>query len=848
MPEENMGKELVPHGNPDWPDSRTAKGPSSRTIVESTGAPREKTPPPKAGPAPEPDEYYEKYIKPEVERMQREKAAKETAHPVSSQPEPQVGLGEVILTTAAAEGVDTLQKLVDRQPEDPRRQADSESVSPPPEEPEPAPKGESSEAKTERRIPSYEKEGWRVLRGELELAAAGNLDPKSQEAKDLIHRKNELLQAAIRDGVLAAYDDTAEKINSVITSGNPDEIKTRWGEIAIVVSGLNPTKLEMSRFRDISPDPDIQRRLGEVYGGLWGDVQDTLSREMTIYHDRSTGADTSRDTLKQLYLGFSSLVPSNLRDIGRRYVGVIQKEVADANRMTEQARIQIEKDKIPKELAEALAASRGPYDYRVERENAVVFDHSVFGPDFVTMHGLPQQIFEPPRELGQKMIRGTDTATLLGQIFKSGEVMPILSWENIAYTIRGMGLDPAVQDQMIIDTFYRFNELRNGMIPLMIARYKTNDGSFASISGREGAGGVLNKGQGSINLKEVIPTFRNDVLAKRALGILLAADGYTVGEILPEDLHLAQQLRVRFRQIIEVPTTSDARLIEKLQKELGGGIEVSRIMPDEKTGWNVYKVRKSEGWAQNDMVKYMDVDVGGQIATHLGCDIGRVDMMVMFYTVLGGGQRSVDYRELYQRFPILREAYPCVLDEREPVGKQVKGDVLMAPLLRKLKVGDGEYGFGFIERELKLRGIGGMFDALLMLKDGNDLWKYWSSWGAISDAMKKVEDIQLGKDSFENINQRRLEIAKILDPFTAGDPPQIRLKTLEAIKSMPVYAGKGRPTEAELIDKLVRGVPGVAEALGLARQANKLAGVGSVLRKTPQELLGDFIRSRRRRP
>jgi len=463
------------------------------------------------------------------------------------------------------------------------------------------------------------------------------------------------------------------------------------------------------------------------------------------------------------------------------------------------------RDEILLKINEMKRSSRD-FNYDVTRVAPRELDHAAFSPEFVKQLGLPTVLYEIPQQFGQKTVRGYDTATLLTKMFNNGDLLPMLSYQNIMYT-----LGTEISDTEVYRAFEGMHILKNAIIPLVLGRFRTGEGSFMSMVGKDGQGGLLNKGEGNLDLREIIPAFRTDTLAKRALGILLAADGvaehgsetktgnelqgYEVGEINAADQALADRLKPEFRKFMREGVVKDGRPA----------------------------LKKEPGYSQRECVEYMDNKVASEIAKHLGCDVGRVDLMVMLYTALCGGPRMIEYREIYQRFPVLREADPCRIQD---VTGLIKGDVIVAPLLRKLKVADDEkvreydpktgqmkvvqeidpktgkkkdkttagLGFGYIERQLKERGVDGLFDALLLMKDGHDVWKYWPAM--VFDAMKKVEDIQKGEDSFLNEAERRKRIAEIMDPFAAGDPPQITTKTLEAIKKMPAHAGRGKLAEA----------------------------------------------------
>ncbi len=465
-----------------------------------------------------------------------------------------------------------------------------------------------------------------------------------------------------------------------------------------------------------------------------------------------------------------------------------------------------------------LAPDAGRMNMTITREHAVGGDNSIFDDDFVSTHGLPVEIFSRPMEIGATKVQGIKTATLLGQVFSSGTVMPEFSWENIRYTIEGdYQNDPVGREKALRKAFSAFNELQNGIFPLMMARWSTKEGSLASLGGRDLQGGALNKGKGTIDMSETIPAFAKDEKAKRALAILLAADGYWVQGMPLPDKALADEFAPRFKDLL--------------------------VNAEHDKGWS--KVRKTAGYTQADCVEYMDKEVAGRIASHLGCDLGRVDLMVMFYTALGGSQRVIDYRELYQRFPVLRTADPRRYNAEK---KKWEGDVFMSPLLHKLKLGndredrqgdalgDGDLSFGYVERQLSTKGINGLFEALTVkpgLRDGHDIGKYVAGLDVVFSAMKKVEDIQKGDDSYTSAIDRRKKIAELVDGFAQGDPPQFSPKTLEAIKNLPVYSGIGKLAEAgnrppELV---AQDVDMIVDKLGLRGIARGIEAGAGWLRK-----------------
>jgi len=458
-------------------------------------------------------------------------------------------------------------------------------------------------------------------------------------------------------------------------------------------------------------------------------------------------------------------------------------------------------DEMLKKIQEMRGESREwNYDVRRVPPTPEGTDRDAFGEDFVKQLGLPLVIYEIPQSVYQKTVRGYDTATLLTKFFKSGDLLPMFSYQNIMYTL---GVD--VSDAVVYRAFEGFHKLNNAVAPLVLGRFKAGEGTFYSMVGENGSGGILNKGQGNIDLREIVPAFEKDELAKRALAILLAADGvaehgpelidpktkrivgnkfqgYEVGGILPDDQAVANDLKPDFKKYMT-------------EKAIKSGRPA---------------LNKEPGYSQRECVEYMDGKVARQIAAHLKCDVGRVDLMVMLYTALCGGPRMIEYREIYQRFPVLRETAPCYIEvETGKKTRLIKGDVVMAPLLRKLKVADDAkvispdtgkkipavgMGFGYIERQLALRGVDGLFEALLQMKDGHDLWKFYPA--QIFSDMKKVEDMWEGSDSLKDAAARRVEIAKLMDHYAAGDPPQMKPETLAAIKQVPVYDGEGENAEA----------------------------------------------------
>lgn len=572
------------------------------------------------------------------------------------------------------------------------------------------------------------------------------------------YRHNPRIRGVVRDAVAATeYLARADGYRQISDLNDPDNIKTWTDKLHTPDAEAEIRKTEEEIRQRVSWDPFPNSYAGYV------------------------NQETPRQREEKLALGAAE----------RQRQHELELAQARSGRETGQPR----SDEILKKMEE-LGRERTGWNFDVTRMPPTPegIDHSAFDPSFVKQLGLPTVIYEIPSTFSQKTIRGYDTATLLTKLFNSGDLLPMFSYQNIMYT-----LGSEISDAEVYKAFDGFHNLNNAVVPLVLGRFKTGEGSFYSMVGENGTGGILNKGQGNLDMGEIVPAFRNDTLAKRALAILLAADGvaedgYKVGEINPSDQALANELKPRFRDLMRTNVIKGGRPA----------------------------LNKEPGYSQRECVAYIDNEVAGQIAKHLGCDTGRVDLMVMLYTALCGGPRMVEYREAHQRFPVLRTV-PCKVNPRTGL---VEGDVVMAPMLRKLKIADDAkvriynpgtrqmevvkerdpetgkmkdkivagLGFGYVERQLNLRGIDGLFDALLMLKDGHDLWKFYPAQVFI--AMKKVEDIQDGNDSFSDINERKKEIAKLVDPFAAGDPPQIRTETLETIKRMPVYGGKGQLAEA----------------------------------------------------
>ncbi len=205
------------------------------------------------------------------------------------------------------------------------------------------PKEKRKVKEEEQNLPSYKGRPLSQIRTDLEAAYQGNADPNSEQVVKLLQEKAQVVEAASRDGFLQPLNDIRERIDgiSVADPNNPAEVRRRWGEVKAEISGINSSALERAGVVNVSSEKAIQKSVESAYRGLINLYEDTLSREAQIYDERAQGQDSRETQIKQFYLGVSELVPANLRDVGRMYVGLNNEQLLNLERQRREDELRI---------------------------------------------------------------------------------------------------------------------------------------------------------------------------------------------------------------------------------------------------------------------------------------------------------------------------------------------------------------------------------------------------------------------------------------------------------------------------------------------------------------------------
>lgn len=406
-------------------------------------------------------------------------------------------------------------------------------------------------------------------------------------------------------------------------------------------------------------------------------------------------------------------------------------------------------------------------EWAVEKVPVEVRPPSVFDREFLRIHGIPEDVYPPPN-IGDTKVYGVDVAGLLDEIYRTGNSSPEFQLRNFEHFINEQeGDNAATRVNKTVEMREHWREFVDGILPLMQFRLKFQDGKFESLGGSKDVAPLLGPGRKDcdINLVDIAKVWKKDVKAKRALGMWMAMDGNKVAGLSPEDQVFVDKYRGEFDRILHTSPKSE----NDLQADVKGKI----------------------------------AEIAKDMAGHLECGEARTNLMMSLATILGVRPLIGEYRKIYTEpgpFRTLVAAQENPLNTRE---------VVLRPMIHKIKLGNETVSFGYVKGELAAKGVDGMLDSLTKFSEGHDLYKYWGGMAMVMDVMKKAKLMEEGEDGFEDSTQRGEKRDELYESLSAlAEVPQINDFTLEKLKERPVYPGRGKKAKAgeSFVQKEKRGL------------------------------------------
>lgn len=186
-------------------------------------------------------------------------------------------------------------------------------------------------------------------------------------------------------------------------------------------------------------------------------------------------------------------------------------------------------------------------------------------------------------------------------------------------------------------------------------------------------------------------------------------------------------------------------------------------------------------------------EIAREMAGHLGCGEATPNLMLSLGTILGVRPLIGEYRKIYTDggpFQTLAEA-----------DRGNAKELVLRPMMQKIKLGDGEKSFGYVAKRLEREGVDGLFAALNEFPQGQELGKYWGGMAVVMEAMKTVKLYEEGADDFPDFNKRKGERDKLLTGLISGEIPFISMDTFRALRNRRVYPNKGKAVQVSVKDQ-----------------------------------------------
>lgn len=514
------------------------------------------------------------------------------------------------------------------------------------------------------------------------------------------------------------------------------------------------------------------------------------------------------------------------RRLASKHVEWLATHDAEYVRAEAMARVQVGSGGDTAEILRRLLEQMSNREVRIVEDE--INDWTQYDQDFLKAHGLPSHIYIP---VGVELHR-RDMRTALALASNIGEFTG-LSPENF---IRGLIEDEKdkirrngervelprdVLEEITVQGQEAYKEFVEGIIPMIVVR-KKDAGTFSSLVGQKepkpnaspeqvrGALGVAN-----FDLKMTARAYLRDPMAMDILGTWLAIRGREVADLSDKGGELA---RAFGRRVEEMNSQNDTYLTR-----------------DRATG--------------------VTKDIAERLASEFNVKPGLVADMQELSNLLVEGPEMQDFRTKK-----LKKKNKVLWDKkfrREVLGRDGEEEMAFAPVIEKVVYTELRFKNGLPEMEtvegetrqkmkkvpkflssgLESDGVGGT-DGLLAriekLNNGQVFQFQYAQMRNLTDGMDVVNEYIEGKDNFPNSDVRRKKIAELVEPWTGGDAPMLgTIDTVEAIKKMPIYVGKGAAAEAgdDFLSREKAGLQGSLESVGLGGLARVLGNKDSRLRK-----------------
>ena len=455
--------------------------------------------------------------------------------------------------------------------------------------------------------------------------------------------------------------------------------------------------------------------------------------------------------------------------------------------------------------------------------------------DFLRTFGLPETVYGHA-ELGENGYEalGHDVAGLLSDYFVTGVVPSELNIENMKREIRRLANGGRGVAEKLSALTNTVAELQGAIFPLIEFGFKFKDGKFQSLggNGKDALGLLHEKSELKLNVPYMCEVWGKDDLAKRSLGMWLAMDDRVAwgdgrfradqrkgeGDRTYRKVEVVADKDTVFREWDHEKKDFDLHRVKKgervvLSVAVGEIADKDALFALKFAGEMkrlLYTSPKSENDLQAETRDQLKL-VAEEMATHLSgnndrsvrCGTARTNMMLRFATILGFRPMFGEYRKFYT------ETGPY-----ETLVSADPDDVVLKPLLYKIKLGNQAVSFGFVEKQLAT-GVGAMLGAVGKLGNPYDLQKYYGGLAAVMDTMKKSKLIEEGEDQYPDTGTRYKERDTLYQSLTTMEIPQISRLTLEKLKKRKVYGGKGKAREAGVgfVERERRGIQRAWDAL-----------------------------------